>query len=280
MSTESKRNLIDRLILHQEWLTSKGTSGERAIYFGEDFSNVNLSNWWLEKVSLKNCNFKGANLEKVDFTEAELDHSNFEGAILKHADFDHAFLYSCNFKSANLNHANFHWADLSNSNFEGSSTYFTYFQDAKLRGSSREKIQEIKSVPEKTAPIPSPPLQHKEKPKTKYQPPVRPQQPEVNLPAAPVPKKTSSTFQKSGPRLSNQVKTPSGYSSPKKTINNDAANNLGKTITIIVFVLNGLVLLSEWKGGVFHFFELTTIWIVTSIAYVFLIWLLFFSWRK
>jgi hypothetical protein len=275
MATERKTNLIDRLISHQEWLTSKGTSGERAVYFGEDFSNINLSNWWLEKISMKSCNFEGANLEKVDFTEAELDHANFEGAILKHADFNHAFLYSCNFESANLNHANFHWADLSNANFEGSSTYFTYFQDAKLRGSSREKIKEKKSVPEKTAPVPKLPLQHKEN-----LPHVRPQQPEVYLPAAPAPQKTSSTFQKSGPRLSSQVKTPSGYSSPKKTLNNDAANDLGKTIAIIVFVLNGLLLLSEWKGGVFQFLELTTIWIVTSIAYVFLIWLLFFSWRK
>ena len=66
----------DVLAAHQEWLDSKGKSGEKA----------DLSSGILQQADLHGANLEGANLKGAKLSVSDLMRANLKGADLSHAD--------------------------------------------------------------------------------------------------------------------------------------------------------------------------------------------------
>lgn len=109
MATLTELQLQQKLKLHKEWRSSKGTVGEIL-----DLSGVNLKGVVLSKIDLVGANFSKANLIEADFTGSDLTGSNFAGANLTAAHLVGTELIGADFSDANLSGADVSGAFLAN----------------------------------------------------------------------------------------------------------------------------------------------------------------------
>lgn len=135
-------HLISRIEQHEKWLTTKGMSGQQAIFSEADFGHISLVGRNLSYAVLKNCklirsdlqgaNFKGADLSGADLSYCNLTNVRFDGAQIGGTKFDGATLDGARFDDISIHKAKFRYASLKNSIFSNCSLNETTFKFANL----------------------------------------------------------------------------------------------------------------------------------------------------
>ena len=132
------------LMKHEEWLQSKGASGERAALSGANLSGANLSGVNLREANLRKATLSGANLRKAALCGAALSWADLRGAVLREADLSEANLSwanlsgvnlsGVNLSGVNLSGADLSWAALSEANLSEANLSEADLSEANLSG--------------------------------------------------------------------------------------------------------------------------------------------------
>lgn len=118
------RTILDA---HDQWLRSRGKSGQAA-----SFAGLDLSGMVLRAATLRKADLRGVRANGTDFTGANLYRANLQGADLSGARLVRADLERADFNAANLSGANFQGADLNRANLSGSQLRQAILRDANL----------------------------------------------------------------------------------------------------------------------------------------------------
>jgi uncharacterized protein YjbI with pentapeptide repeats len=150
----------DLLVLHKQWLDSKGAQGKRldlsgfdmrkapslgkadltmfhaenSIWYAQDMSRMIMAASRFDHSDLRSCNFDVSDLRGSSFVKA-----NLAGAKLRHAHFEPLLidtdrLVKTDFSGANLRYTDFAGSDLRDANFTGADLSFANLGGAKLQG--------------------------------------------------------------------------------------------------------------------------------------------------
>lgn len=129
-----------RVILaeHHAWLLHKG-KGKRAVLRNCDFRGLNLQYHNLSGADVQGSNFEGVNLFNTDLSHADISHAKFGKAKLQFAnllhttavgtDFQEADLWGVSLNYANVSNATFIDTELTHVTWKGTSLYETTFGD-------------------------------------------------------------------------------------------------------------------------------------------------------
>lgn len=129
LSQEVKKAINDKMIkmLKNDKLKEK-LKEQR--FFNIDFRGADLEGVDFSERNLYNPNFEGVNLEGVNFTKTQMMDANFSRANLQGADFRFCFVYDAEFEEA----------DLQNSNLQGALFKESSFESANLKGANFQKV--------------------------------------------------------------------------------------------------------------------------------------------
>lgn len=103
----TRDGLIAALDRHQASYLPEGSTDDRLVRVGDDFSGLDLHDLDLGGVELFDCDFRGADLTGVMFQNAWLGGSKFGSAQAHYADFYKAELTEADFAATDLTHARF-----------------------------------------------------------------------------------------------------------------------------------------------------------------------------
>jgi uncharacterized protein YjbI with pentapeptide repeats len=103
----SQEELQDILEQHEQWLTSDGEKGNRAVFFDVDCSGLNLEGADLRGAFFGQSNFSHTNMYEAKLRAAQIQLSNFSETDLRKADFTNSeisfsYFYKSNFSYANM----------------------------------------------------------------------------------------------------------------------------------------------------------------------------------
>ena len=139
----NKKKLKNTLKKHEEWLSTKGKSGEKADLNGEnldlvnlekcDLSYANIENAEINRASLSFAKLIGANLKNANLNNSILSEANFSGAILIGAQLNGANMPGSILKKAKCYNASFIGASLGKADFTDANLMKTNFRSAYLR---------------------------------------------------------------------------------------------------------------------------------------------------
>ena len=173
MTTENHEKTLEEMIrLHQAWLKSKGSEGqkldlsghdlrnapslvganltmllaEKTVWYGLDLSQVNLQAAQLGEGDFRNCNFTGADLRGSQFKNCNMVGARCIRARLEPLQLDGNRELKTVFVGATLRYADFSQANLRDVNFTDADLSFANFSDANLRGTifTNAKLHEAK----------------------------------------------------------------------------------------------------------------------------------------
>ncbi|MCP4135112.1 MAG: pentapeptide repeat-containing protein [bacterium] len=126
----NKDTLQEILEKHDEWLSSEGALGEKAI----------LNNADLSSMSLREVNLGKANLQKINFTGTNLNLANLSGADLSSAALSEADLSGADLRNANLSRAGLSGVDLSGADLSGADLSGADLGDADLSSANLQGV--------------------------------------------------------------------------------------------------------------------------------------------
>lgn len=137
------------LASHNEWVESRRSKGEQAIFHGSDLRKADLSGAMLQCVDMSEANLEDAKLLEadlkvailesaklwnVDMRKADLKKANLKGAFLQGANMEGADLRDADLREANLFNANLQKADLTGTDF-----FRANFEGTNLRGAKVDR---------------------------------------------------------------------------------------------------------------------------------------------
>lgn len=124
---------LDRILrLHEEWVASGGTDGERADLSNTDLSGECLTGMILNEANLSDANLVGADLRTTNLRGAVLTRARLSRALLSHSDLSFADLRGAIMCYANLQHAIVHHADFKFAALNNSDLRYAYLCAANL----------------------------------------------------------------------------------------------------------------------------------------------------
>lgn len=127
----------EKYLLHQEYLSSEGKSGEVANFFSCDFLKIKFP----AKINLSRANLSGADLTEVNLSGANLSGIDMEGANLSRANLQKANLSGANLLGARLNGADLVKANLNGAHLKAANLWLANLNEANLSGANLESTK-------------------------------------------------------------------------------------------------------------------------------------------
>ncbi|MBF0130610.1 MAG: pentapeptide repeat-containing protein [Alphaproteobacteria bacterium] len=114
-----RADIARRLEVHREWVLSRGVSGQKGVFAGENLEEWPLKEALLSQAELREARLGDADLEGAFLGGADLRFADLSGARLDGADLSVARLRHAGLRLASLTGANLRGADLSGADLSG-----------------------------------------------------------------------------------------------------------------------------------------------------------------